>query len=61
MYDVIFNSTTSTLATHSRYFQTKRAAIRWARWLLKQKYVSMVQVWHQTGGMLVWEQQSRIA
>ena len=55
-YDVLFNSKTSTLAESSRLFNTKRAAIRWARYLAKQHYVSTAQVWIAgAGGQLVFE------
>jgi len=56
MYTVIVNELQSAnMARVSRYFQTKRAAIKWAKWLCTLHYVSMVQVWHEVGGELIAE------
>ena len=55
-YEVWFNNQTDTLGHFSRITQTKRAALTWARWLAKQKYVSMVQVLNAASKEIVFEQ-----
>lgn len=55
-YEVGFNTNTDTLFHSSRYFNTKRAAIKWSNYLAKQKYVTFSQVWlGSVGGILVHE------
>lgn len=57
MYAVIVNEASSAnIGRISRYFQTKRAAIKWAKWCVSNpSMTSMAQVWNQVGGILVAE------
>ena len=56
IYEIVANHTTDTLGHRSGLFDTKRKAINYAKWLAKQHYVSMVQVYHGgAGGEIVHE------
>ena len=55
MYHVEFLEFYSNLMRESRIFETKRAAVRWAKWLASRPFTSLVQVWNQRGGILVHE------
>ena len=55
LYEVQFLESHSNLMHVSRIFQTKRAAVKWGKWLSEQSYTSLVQVWLGQGGQLIEE------
>lgn len=49
-YTVTFTNKSSGLVEVSRYFNTKRAALNWAKWLRKQSFVTETAVFEGPAG-----------